>query len=102
MPRFIYAYMDRRDTAKYLGTSTVNSLIPCGMRILFQMRVFQMHFNEIVMDIFSASRWMAQQPIDDKSKLIQVMAWCRQAKSYYLSNVEPDLFRICFLYTTMN
>ena len=30
---------------------------------------------------------------DDKSTLVQVMAWCRQATSHYLSLVDPDLCR---------
>ena len=30
-------------------------------------------------------RWMPQIPIDDKSTLVQVMAWCHQATSHYLN-----------------
>ena len=30
-------------------------------------------------------KWMAQNPTDDKSTLVQVMAWCRQAPSHSLS-----------------
>ena len=33
----------------------------------------------------SALRWMPQDLPDDKSALVQVMAWCRQAASHYLS-----------------
>ena len=29
----------------------------------------------------------------DKSTLVQVMAWCRQVTSHYLSNVDPELWR---------
>ena len=32
-----------------------------------------------------AIRWMPQNTFDDKSTLTQVIAWCRQATSYYLS-----------------
>ena len=32
-----------------------------------------------------ALRWMPQDLTDDKSTLVQVMAWCRQATSHYLS-----------------
>ena len=37
--------------------------------------------------IFSeiALRWISMNPADDKSALVQVMAWCRQATSHYLS-----------------
>ena len=33
----------------------------------------------------NAFRWMPQDLTDDKSTLVQVMAWCRQATSHYLS-----------------
>ena len=36
-----------------------------------------------------ALRWMSQDLTDDKSTLIQVMAWCRQATSHYLSQCWP-------------
>ena len=34
---------------------------------------------------YDALRWMPQDLTDDKSTLVQVMAWCRQAPSPYLS-----------------
>ena len=37
----------------------------------------------------NALRWMPQDLIDDKSALVQVMAWCRQATSHYLSQCWP-------------
>ena len=37
------------------------------------------------MSIEIALRWMLQNAIDDKSTLVQVMAWCCQATSHYLS-----------------
>ena len=36
-----------------------------------------------------ASRWMLQNISDDKTTLVQVMAWCRQATSYYLNQFWP-------------
>ena len=33
----------------------------------------------------NALRWLPQDLTDDKSTLVQVMAWCRQATSHYLS-----------------
>ena len=36
-----------------------------------------------------ALRSMPQDPTDDKSTLVQVMAWCRQAPSHYLSQCWP-------------
>ena len=34
-------------------------------------------------------RWMLQKSIDDKSTLVQVMAWCHQAPSHYLDQCWP-------------
>ena len=36
-----------------------------------------------------ALRWMPKDLTDDKSTLVQVMAWCRQATSHYLSQCWP-------------
>ena len=36
-----------------------------------------------------ALRWMPQDFADDKSTLVQVMAWCHQATSHYLSQCWP-------------
>ena len=36
-----------------------------------------------------ALRWMPPDLTDDKSTLVQVMAWCRQATSHYLSQCWP-------------
>ena len=36
-----------------------------------------------------ALRWMPLDLTDDKLTLVQVMAWCRQATSYYLSKCWP-------------
>ena len=36
-----------------------------------------------------ALRWMPLEITDDKSTLVQVMAWCRQATSHYLSQCWP-------------
>ena len=36
-----------------------------------------------------AIRWMSLYLTDDKSILVQVMAWCRQATSHYLSRCWP-------------
>ena len=33
----------------------------------------------------NALRWMSRDLTDDKSRLVQAMAWCRQATSHYLS-----------------
>ena len=36
-----------------------------------------------------AHRWWSQDLTDDKSTLVQIMVWCRQATSHYLSQCCP-------------
>ena len=48
----------------------------------------------LLIGIFKSSydnvlRWMPQDLTDDKSTLVQVMAWCRQATSHYLNQCCP-------------
>ena len=53
-------------------------------------------FNLVLsIDIFTSSnanplRWMPWNLTDDKSTLVQVMAWCRQAAGHYLSQCWPS------------
>ena len=54
---------------------------------------FSISFLSIV--IFTSSkdnalRWMPRNLTDDKSTLVQVMSWCRQAPSHYLSQCWPS------------
>ena len=57
---------------------------------------FKWHFRYLIFQIISvidgwgiscelALRWMSLDLTDDKSTLVQVIAWCRQAPSHYLS-----------------
>ena len=57
---------------------------------------FEWNFRHLIFQIISvldgwgiscelALRWMSLDLTDDKSTLVQVMAWCRQATSHYLS-----------------
>ena len=39
--------------------------------------------------------WMSMDLTDDKSTLVQVMAWCRQATSHYLSQCWPRSMTPC-------
>ena len=47
-----------------------------------------MYFNDWYIEHLqwnSPFRWMLQEPSEDKSTLVQVMAWCHQAPSHYLT-----------------
>ena len=69
----------------------VNSLAPGRFKFNFRKVIVKLTLvnggwgisNEI------ALRWMPQDLTGDKSTLIQVMAWCRQATSHYLSQCWP-------------
>ena len=71
--------------------SSVNSLAP---------RRFQFNIRKIIFKLTLvnggwgisyeiALRWMPQGLTHDKSTLVQVMAWCHQATSHYLSQCWP-------------
>ena len=71
----------------------VNSLAPGKIEWNFRSLIFQIIS---VIDGWGIScelalRWMSLDLTDDKSTLVQVMAWCRQATSYYLSQCWPRL-----------
>ena len=56
--------------------------------------VFYKNISQI--DIFISTceigtRWVPQNPNDDKSTLVQVMAWCRQTTDHYLSQFDPNV-----------
>ena len=64
------------------------------------LRKFEWNFRYLIFQIISeidgwaiswelALRWMSPDLTDDKSTLVQAMAWCRQATSHYLSQCWP-------------
>ena len=65
----------------------VNSLAPGSFKFEFRYVIFKPILVNggwgISYEI--ALRWMPQDLNNDKSTLVQVMAWCRQATSHYLS-----------------
>ena len=68
-----------------------NSLAPGNFEWNFRYLIFQIIS---VIDGWGIScelalRWMSLDLTDDKSTLVQVMAWCRQATSHYLSQCWP-------------
>ena len=61
---------------------------------------FEWSFRQVIFKLISVTdgwgisceiglRWMLLDLTDDKSILVQVMAWCRQARSHYLSQCWP-------------
>ena len=72
------------------SASMVNSLAAgrCGSNsksaiFKYMLRIEFKSICEIVLT------WIPQNTFDDKSTLVQVMAWCRQPTSYYLSQCDP-------------
>ena len=69
----------------------INSLVPGGFPWNFALVNFKLI---LVLDDWDIScailiMWMSQGFTDDKSTLIQVMAWCRQATRHYLNQCWP-------------
>ena len=69
----------------------VNSLAPGKFEWNFRYLIFWIITG---IDVWGTScelalRWMSLDLTDDKSTLVQVMAWCRQATSHYLSQCWP-------------
>ena len=70
---------------------TINSLAPGKFEWNFRHVIFKQIW---VIDGWGISCeialiWMSLDFTDDQSTLVQVMAWCRQATSYYLSQCWP-------------
>ena len=70
----------------------INSLAPGRPRCHFKTAIFNF---VLLIGIFTSSkdnalRWMPWDLTNDKSTLVQVMAWCRQATSHYLSQCWPS------------
>ena len=70
----------------------VNTLAPGRPGCNFKTAIFNL---VLLIGILTSSkdnalRWMPRDLTDDKSTLVQVMAWCRKAKSHYLSQCWPS------------
>ena len=73
------------------GLPAIKSLTPGKFEWYFRYLIFQIIS---VIDGWGIScelaiRWMSINLNDEKSTLVQVMAWCRQATSHYLSQCWP-------------
>ena len=72
----------------------INSLVSGRSWCNFKLVIFKLMSRVDTFCILSTSceialRWMPQDFADDKSTLVQVMAWCRQATSHYLDQCWP-------------
>ena len=79
-------------TIRYPTQTHFNSLAPGRPRCHFKTAIFNL---VLLIGIFTSSgdnalRWMPRDLTNDKSTLVQVMAWCRQATSHYLSQCWPS------------
>ena len=75
----------------YIHNVCINSLAPGRSGFKFKSAIFNL---VLLIGIFRSSydnalRWMSWDLPEDKSTLVQVMAWCRQATSHYLSQCWP-------------
>ena len=78
----------------YITLSILNPLAPGN----FEFHSINVIFNlGLLIDIFRSSndnvlRWFTQNLTEDQSTLVQVMAWCHQATSHYLSQSWLQFF----------
>ena len=84
-----YTTWHRRCTTN--SHTTLNSLAPGRSGFNFKSAIFNL---VLLIGIFRSSydnalRWMSRDLSEDESTLVQVMAWCRQATSHYLSQCWP-------------
>ena len=77
----------RQGLSKSLGTWNDNSLAPRRFWWNFRCVIFKLisMIDCCVISCEIAVRWMSFDLTDDKSTLVQVMVWCHQATSHYLS-----------------
>ena len=73
------------------NTQHLNSLVPGRFQFNFRQVIFRLNLVNGGWGISSeiAIRWMPLDLTDDKSTLVRVMAWCRQATSHYLGQFLP-------------
>ena len=88
---FIATVLCKMLESKPIPADGFNSLAPG--RLQFNLRLVIFKLTGVIggwgISYEIALRWMPLDLIDDKSTLAQVMAWCHQAPSHYLSQCWP-------------
>ena len=71
-------------------TEWLSTHCPLGnLNVIFVMW-FSTYFDDWGISYEIALRWLSLDLTDEKSTLVQLMAWCRQASSHYLSQCWPS------------
>ena len=88
-----WCWIENKSLSKPNLSQFINSLAPGKFELNFRSLIFQIIS---VIDGWGISCDLALRSIsldltDDKSTLVQGMAWCRQATSHYLSHCRPRL-----------
>ena len=74
-----------------LPCQTYDALTHWSLGCDFINSIFNLAFliGIVISSYENALRWLPWDLMDDKSTLVQIMAWCRQATSHYLSQCWP-------------
>ena len=92
-PRFYFELTRKSIARPWWGAiwGSFNSLAPWRFQFNIRKVIFKLTLVNGGWSISHeiALRWMPQDLTYDKSTLVQVMAWCRQATSHYLSQCWP-------------
>ena len=86
-------FLSKQQTTSYIYIylACVNSLTRWEISMEFCLDNFQAYVSDWWWryHLWIVLRWISLDLSDDKSTLVQVMAWCRQAPSHYLSHCWP-------------
>ena len=95
---YFQMYPSELPSRLYRGyTERINSLAPGRPGCHFKTAIFNL---VLLIGIFTLSKdnaliWMPRDLTDDKSTLVEVMAWCHQTTSHYLSQCWPRSLSPC-------